>query len=88
MVALTTRHSPGTRHISHVRIELIGPEAACTSFPNAGGYYTDASLGQRAFVVTQKNGIWGMAEQVPGLGGAEAVAETYRAIQDVGRWWP
>ena len=22
------------------------------------------------------------------LGGEEAVAETYRAIQDVGRWWP
>jgi hypothetical protein len=22
------------------------------------------------------------------LGGAEAVAETARAIQDVGRWWP
>jgi len=22
------------------------------------------------------------------LGGAEAVAETIRAIQDVGRWWP
>lgn len=22
------------------------------------------------------------------LGGAEAVAETCRAIQDVGRWWP
>ena len=22
------------------------------------------------------------------LGGAEAVAETFRAIQDVGRWWP
>jgi hypothetical protein len=22
------------------------------------------------------------------LGGAEAVAEAFRAIQDVGRWWP
>ena len=22
------------------------------------------------------------------LGGAEATAETFRAIQDVGRWWP
>ena len=25
---------------------------------------------------------------IAALGGAEAVAETFRAIQDVGRWWP
>ncbi|RME77121.1 MAG: hypothetical protein D6784_04300 [Chloroflexi bacterium] len=25
---------------------------------------------------------------IAALGGAEAVAETCRAIQDVGRWWP
>jgi hypothetical protein len=29
-----------------------------------------------------------MAPIIATLGGLEAVAETYRAIQDVGRWWP
>jgi hypothetical protein len=29
-----------------------------------------------------------LAPIIAALGGSEAVAETYRAIQDVGRWWP
>jgi hypothetical protein len=29
-----------------------------------------------------------LAPVIAKLGGAEAVAETFRAIQDVGRWWP
>jgi len=29
-----------------------------------------------------------LAPVIAALGGAEAVAETCRAIQDVGRWWP
>jgi hypothetical protein len=29
-----------------------------------------------------------LAPVIARLGGAEAVAETFRAIQDVGRWWP
>jgi hypothetical protein len=40
-----------------------GAAANCT----AGGYYTDASAHQRAFVVSQKNGVWGKAVEVPGL---------------------
>ena len=44
----------------------------------AGGFYSDASGHQQAFVVNEKNGVWGTAVEVPGsealnLGGAAAV---------------
>jgi len=29
-----------------------------------------------------------LAPVIAALGGVEAVVETFRAIQDVGRWWP
>ena len=29
-----------------------------------------------------------LAPVIAALGGPEALAETFRAIQDVGRWWP
>jgi hypothetical protein len=32
--------------------------------------------------------IRALAAIMAALGGAEAVLETFRAIQDVGRWWP
>jgi hypothetical protein len=32
----------------------------------AGGWYTDASGAQQAFVVSETNGIWGTAQEVPG----------------------
>jgi hypothetical protein len=42
---------------------------SCTSGGNcsAGGFYS-AGINQEAFVVTQKNGRWGTAEEVPGTG--------------------
>jgi hypothetical protein len=39
---------------------------------SAGGYYTDSSGHQQALVVTQTNGTWGNAEEVPGSGGLNA----------------
>jgi hypothetical protein len=43
---------------------------SCASAGNcgAGGYYTDGSAGQQAFVVDEVNGTWGTAEEVPGTG--------------------
>jgi len=43
-----------------------------------------------ALVVSAVHGLGGIGKTtlVAALGGAEAVAETFRAIQDVGRWWP
>jgi hypothetical protein len=40
------------------------PAGSCT----AGGYYTGRSGNSLAFVVSQKNGTWGTAEEVPGIG--------------------
>jgi hypothetical protein len=40
---------------------------------------------------TRKNlllDLGALSPAIAALGGAEAVAETFRAIQDVGRWWP
>jgi len=34
---------------------------------NAGGYYHDRSGNEQAFVVSEKNGVWGNAMKVPGL---------------------
>jgi hypothetical protein len=41
---------------------------ACTTVGNctAGGYYTDTSLGAQVMVVTERNGVWGDAIEVPG----------------------
>ena len=45
---------------------------SCASAGNcsAGGFYTDSSGGQQAFVVSQVNGIWGKAKEVPGTAAA------------------
>jgi hypothetical protein len=32
--------------------------------------------------------LWALGPVIATLGGGEAIAETFRAIQDVGRWWP
>ncbi len=42
---------------------------------SAGGTYDDSSLGGHAFVVSEVNGVWGKAEQIPGTtGGAQLTA--------------
>ncbi|SRR5712691_13411856 len=43
---------------------------SCASAGNctAGGFYTDRHHGEQGFLVTERNGRWGKAIQVPGLG--------------------
>ena len=67
------REIPGTASLNgggeaHVWSVSCASPGNCT----AGGFYTGATHGQQAFVVTQKNGIWGTAEQVPGLASLNA----------------
>jgi hypothetical protein len=66
--------------IWHAAVEVPGTAAlnlgsfaflesvSCASAGNcaAGGYYSDGSGGLQAFVVNEKNGVWGTALEVPG----------------------
>jgi hypothetical protein len=47
-----------------------GISVSCASAGNcsAGGSYTDGSDARQGFVVSQSNGVWGTAIEVPGLG--------------------
>jgi hypothetical protein len=47
---------------------------SCASAGNcaAGGYYTDSSGHSQGFVVSERNGSWGKAKEVPGLGALNA----------------
>src|SRR5258707_723912 len=40
-----------------------------------GGLYTDGLINQQAFVVSERNGTWGRARQVPGSGALNAGGE-------------
>ena len=46
----------------------VAESVSCTSPGNcsAGGFYTDGSGHQQAFVVREQNGTWGAAKEVPG----------------------
>lgn len=55
-------------------------ELSCSSLGNCagGGYYTDSAAHQQAFTVSEVNGVWGTAAELPGIatmnaGGASAV---------------
>jgi len=58
---------PGLGALNKGRAELF--EVSCGSAGNcaAGGGYTDSSGHGQGFVVSEKNGSWGMAIEVPGL---------------------
>ncbi len=63
---------PGLRALKHVDSWISS--VACPSAGNCavGGGYDDRSGHQQAFVADERNGRWGMAMQVPGLGALNA----------------
>jgi hypothetical protein len=63
----TARKVPGTAALNQGGNAWIG-SVSCASAGNcsAGGQYVDSSGGGQAFVVSQVNGIWRTAMQVPG----------------------
>jgi len=63
----TARKVPGTATLNTGRLAQVN-SVSCASAGNcsAGGFYRDSSRHGHAFVVTQANGIWGTAEEVPG----------------------
>jgi hypothetical protein len=58
---------PGTATLNTKGYAQIS-SVSCASAGNcsAGGYYTDSSNAQQAFVVNQVNGTWGKAKEAPG----------------------
>jgi hypothetical protein len=76
----TAEEVPGTALLNvdgYAVVESVSCSAPGTCA--AGGYYTDSSGDRQAFVVTEKKGIWGSAEEVPGTaalnqGGLAAIA--------------
>jgi hypothetical protein len=65
----TAREVPGFAALNKGSGQAGINSLSCTSAGNcsAGGFYHDTSSISKAFVVTEKNGTWGKAEQVPGI---------------------
>jgi hypothetical protein len=61
------REVPGTAALNQGQFAQVGA-VSCTSAGDcgAGGYYTDGTYDLQALVVTEKNGRWGNAREVPG----------------------
>lgn len=59
--------APGTAGLSAHEVRLM--TLSCPSAGNctAGGRYLDSSAHEQAFVISEVNGTWGNAKQVPGL---------------------
>jgi hypothetical protein len=57
---------PGTTAPVHPWSEVYSISCAAAGFCAAGGYYADGSGHDRAFVVSEKNGVWSKAVEVSG----------------------
>ena len=60
---------PGTRTLNaggNAQVEVGSVSCASAGNCAAGGFYTDGSHRQQAFVVSERNGTWGKAIEVPG----------------------
>jgi hypothetical protein len=69
----TAEEVPGTAALNVTGYAAID-SVSCGAPGNcgAGGFYSDSSGHQQAFVVGETNGTWGTAEQVPGTAGGTA----------------
>jgi len=71
------REVPGLAALNKGFAEILSVSCASAGSCSAGGSYQDSSGEQQAFVVSQRHGFWGKAQEVPGLaalntgGGAE-----------------
>src|SRR5207248_1428871 len=63
----TAAEVPGTAALNQGgNAETSSVSCASASNCSAGGYYSDSSGSQQAFVVSQASGTWGTAIEVPG----------------------
>jgi cytochrome c551/c552 len=64
----TAKEVPGTAALNQGRdAQLASVSCAAAGNCSAGGFYTDGSGHQQAFVVGEANGSWGTAKEVPGF---------------------
>jgi hypothetical protein len=79
---------PGSAALNGERFAVVN-SVSCTSAGNctAGGFYMDGSDHEQAFVVSQTNGTWGNAIEVPGSGTLNAgnAAVTSVSCRSAGR---
>jgi hypothetical protein len=73
------RQVPGTASALSPGAMVESVSCAAAGYCAAGGFYTDAAGLMQAFVVSERNGVWGRAREVPGTarlnqGGAASVA--------------
>lgn len=74
---------PGLSALQGTSVGAMVPVVSCSSGANcsAGGLYVDPAGHVQAFVVSEKNGVWGDAEEVPGL--AELNTGGHAAIEQL-----
>jgi hypothetical protein len=70
----TAQEVPGTAALNQGHPGAAVTSVSCTAPGDclAGGRYTDSSGNTQAFVVTQTNGTWGKAEEIPGTAALNA----------------
>ena len=61
--AMMVKGTVSTGHFAAVASVSCTAAGDCT----AGGYYSTIAHGRQAFVITERNGLWGAATKVPGL---------------------
>jgi len=62
----TAKEVPGTARLNTVGAQVNSVSCGAAGDCSAGGTYSDSGSTSQAFVVTQANGIWGTAKEVPG----------------------
>jgi hypothetical protein len=80
----TAREVPGIamlnkRHLAQVNSVSCASPGYCS----AGGFYQDASFDNQAFVVTERSGVWGSAQEVPGTAALNTGSSGGAAISSV-----
>lgn len=70
----TAQEAPGTAVLNRGNpgAELLSVSCAAAGECGAGGYYSDASGGRQAFVITERRGTWAPAREVPGTAALNA----------------
>jgi D-alanine-D-alanine ligase-like ATP-grasp enzyme len=62
------REAPGTSALNQGGVaQVISLSCPTAGNCSGGGYYRDRSLSQHVFVISEVNGTWGTAKQVPGI---------------------